>query len=428
MKLFRKKTVRSPVAHPLPADTDSSQSFYSQYAGEAPLDEYSAGASGHQTRRTSRHSSTRMLEPSNRAGSWAIALLLLRAVLIVLLLVGGFIVLRLVLDRMADPSEKEQQQWQENTARMEKDTAPAGGAVLSEMSTLQEGVISPALIEQRLNQWQQTEQILRSADALSRKGINEEAVQRLGQALRITPDNRFAQRQLVDIYMQQGLFAEAVPLCIRLLDQDSRQQDLQMILLQALQKSGQIETELVLANRILREQPNNQTVLSIAATGQMEKGNAEAALALFEQMLQNNDKNKDALEGCGKIYVAQRDWQKVVPYYLELVQLDPQADYYQTLACCYAQQNQADKAVAFMGQAASLFGEATVAPWLKDPVFDPVRESVEFRSFADRVVGIETRKAIEAISKREAEKAAPEKDGGLELPPRPELNVIRPNK
>jgi tetratricopeptide (TPR) repeat protein len=170
-------------------------------------------------------------------------------------------------------------------------------------------------------------------------------------------------------------------------------------------------------------------VLSIAAAGQLRQSNQDAALALFERMLKNDPKNTEALEHCGKIYFAQKDPQKAVPYYLELVRLDPKPDFYQMLARCYAQLAQAGKAVVFLGQAASLFGETVIAPWLRDAGFDSVRETVEFRSFADRVVGIETRKAIEEINRREAEKAASvAPEGGLERPKQPELDAIRPQK
>jgi tetratricopeptide (TPR) repeat protein len=174
---------------------------------------------------------------------------------------------------------------------------------------------------------------------------------------------------------------------------------------------------------MLLEQPKDLTILSIAATGQIKRGNAASALTLFERMLENDDKNKDALENCGKIYFDQGEYEKSVPYYLELVQLDSKPEYYQVLARSYAQQGQAGKAIIFMGQAASLFGETEVASWVKEPVFDPVRETVEFRSFADRIVGIETRKAIEAINKREAEKTKTAEPGGLELPKQPDLKL-----
>ncbi len=428
MKLFGKKNTQTAKVSPRTARSVPADNFYSQHAGETPLDDYSAGSGGRQTHRTSRHSPARIREEtSNRASNKAIAILLFRTVLIVVLLVAGFVALKWALSLLDKPSEKKQQQWAANAMRMEKSSTtgelPAGAAEPSAQA------VSAALIKQRLAQWEQTEQHLRSAESLSRRGINDEAAGRLGQALRITPDNREAQQMLVDIYMLQGLYAEAVPLCIRLLDQDSRQPALQMNLLRALQESSQVEAGLVLAERLLLDQPNNQMVLSIAATGQLWQGNQEAALALFERVLKNDPKNTEALENCGKIYFAQNDPQKTVPYYLELVRLDPQPDYYQMLARCYAQLAQAGKAVVFLGQAASLFGETTISLWLRDAGFDSVRETVEFRSFADRVVGVETRKAIEEINRREAEKAAAVvPGGGLELPKQPNLNAIQSGK
>jgi tetratricopeptide (TPR) repeat protein len=424
MKLFGKKNTQTAKGGSRTARSVPVDNFYSQHAGETPLDDYSAGSGGRQTHRTSRHSPARIREEnSNRASNKAIAILLFRTVLIVVLLVAGFFALRWGLSLLDKPSEKKQQQWAANAMRMEK------SSTMGEFSAPAELVVSSTLIEQRLERWEQTEQHLRSAESLSRRGINDEAAERLGQALRITPDNREAQQMLVDIYMQQGLYAEAVPLCIRLLDQDSRQPALQMNLLRALQASRQFEAGLVLAERLLLDQPNNQMVLSIAAAGQLRQGKQEPALVLFERMLKNDPKNTEALENCGKIYFAQKDPQKAVPYYLELVRLDPKPDYYQMLARCYAQLTQAGKAVVFLGQAASLFGETVIASWLRDVGFDSVRETVEFRSFADRVVGIETRKAIEEINRREAEKAASvAPGGGLERPKQPELDAIRPQK
>ncbi|HPR82710.1 MAG TPA: tetratricopeptide repeat protein [Pontiellaceae bacterium] len=423
MKFFRKKD--TPPAGPRPQISSPDSGFYSQHAGESPLDEYSNGTRGRQTHRTSRHSPARIPETSNRAGSWAIFLLLLRAVLIVVLLVGGFFALKLALDYAAKPSKKELRRREATAALMEKSLPPSSGLVKEQLP--EELTISPELIGQRLEQWSQTDRHFRSAEALSRRGIDDEAMQELGQALRASPNNRAAQQLLLNIYMRKGLYAEAVPLCIRLLDQDGWQQNLQMNLLRALQESGQTEACLLLADRILLDQPNNVTVLTAAADGRIAQGDKDAALALFEQILVKDAKNAGALEGCGRIYSERGDYQKAVPYYLELVRIDPKPVYYQTLARCYSQQNQAGKAVIFMGQAASLFGETTVAPWLRDTVFDPVRETVEFRSFADRLVGVETRKAIEAINQREAEKAeTPAPDGGkIESPRQLDLKTLK---
>lgn len=423
MKFFRKKHTGESDSRPQAAKPDPERSFYTTHAGEAPLDEYFDAASFRQTHRTSRHSPSRRRENSNRASRWSVFLLLFRTALILLLLIGGFIVLKLGLSRMEAPSERKQQEWEAKAERMTK--GPESAFV--QTAAVQVPAVSPELISQRLEQWEQTGRYLRSAESLSRQGIDEEAIQRLQQALRVSPDSRMAQRMLVDIYMRRGLHAAAVPFCIRLLDQDSDQPELQMKLLQALQASGQTAAGLVLAEKILEDQPNNPAMLSFAAAGQLALGRTDSALALFERMLENDAKNKEALKNCGNIYFERGDYPKAVLHYLELVRLDSRPEHYQMLARCYAQQDEPGKAVIIMGQAASLFGEAAVSPWLSDTQFDPVRESVEFRSFADRIVGIENRKTIEAINKREAEKA-PQVPDRIELPKPSDLNVIRPGR
>ncbi|NOU35856.1 MAG: hypothetical protein HOO88_03695 [Kiritimatiellaceae bacterium] len=419
MKFFRKKNARPAEAARKTTGTNADHGLYSRYTADGSPDEYASGSAGRQTNRTSRHSPSRTRETSNRASNWAIAMLLLRTGLIVVLLVGGFFVLKLVLNRMAEPSEKEQKRWEAKATQMGK--GGSADAVSAGTPNAQALGVSPELIGQRLGQWEETERHLRSAEALSRRGIDEEAMQRLGLALQVMPDNRAAQEMLVGIYMRRGLYTEAVPLCLHLLDQEGWKQELQMNLLQALQKSGQRASALVLAERMLQEQPNNLTVLSIAAAGQIGLGNTNTALTLFERMLENDAKNTVALRSCGAIHFARGDYSNSVPYYVELVRLDPKPDYYQALAHCYAQQNQAGKAVVFMGQAASLFGGTEISPWLKDAVYDPIRESAEFRSFADRLVGVETRKAIEAINKREAEKSSSQMPAGMDLPKQPDL-------
>jgi tetratricopeptide (TPR) repeat protein len=421
MKIFRKKNKNPSLDHPQSAKTAANHGGYSKHTGEVPLDEYFDASNARHIQHTSRHSPARRRENDNRASRWAISMLLFRGVLIVLLLTVGFVVLKLVLNRMEEPSERQKQQWEAKASRMEVSS--------TKVSAVSPAGVGPEGIKQRLDLWEQARRHLRSADALNRQGIDDDAIQRLDQALRVMPESQVAQQMLVDIYLRKGRYAEAVPVCIRLLDQDSDKPELQMKLLQALQASGQTEAGLVLAQRMLEDRPNDLNILSIAAAGQVGLGDTDAALGLFGRMLNNDTKNKEALKNCGEIYFKRGAYQQAVPYYLDLVRLDSKPEYYQMLARCYAQQNEAGKAIIFMGQASSLFGSSAVAPWLKETVFDPVRETVEFRSFADRIIGIETRTAIEAINKREAEKTRPSSLGeGLTLPNKGDLNAITPRK
>lgn len=419
MKFSFKK--RKPSQERKVTETPES-SFYSQNPGEASLDEYSSLPSARQTHRTSKHSPVRRRETSNRASNWALAMLLFRAVLIVFLLVGGFIVLKLVLTRLAEPSEKQQKQWEKNALLMEKAASVQVAAPSAPVPTM-----SPELIQQKLKQWEQTARHLRAAEAFDLRGIDEDAIQELNQALQSSPNNLGAQKLLLDIYMNKKMYAEATPLCIRLLGQTGPQQELLMDLLISLQSSGQTDAGLILAENILLDQPNNQTVLSIAAAGQVAKGNTDAALKLFLRMLELNSKNIDARLGCGAIYFNRGDYAQAIPHFMELIRLDPRPEHYKALALSCAQQNDSGRAVIFMGQANSLFGGGAVSPWLKDAGFDPIRETADFRSFADRLVGAETRKAIEALNKREAEKTGLQLPATVELPA-PRLEVIRPSR
>ena len=78
-----------------------------------------------------------------------------------------------------------------------------------------------------------------------------------------------------------------------------------------------------------------------------------------------------------------------------------------------------------MGQAASLYGESEVSSWMRSDLasFDPILETVEYRSFADRIMGEEARMAVEEIRKREVQKQVPLVPGGVDLPTQPELKI-----
>jgi hypothetical protein len=109
-----------------------------------------------------------------------------------------------------------------------------------------------------------------------------------------------------------------------------------------------------------------------------------------------------------------------------LLKLDPQEEYYRIVAHQYAQLEEAGKAVIFLGQAASLFGDGTVGAWLRSDLgeFDPIRETTEYRAFADTIVGVEQRTAVEAMQERDAgekETVSP----GLELPPAADPELLR---
>jgi tetratricopeptide (TPR) repeat protein len=426
MKFLRKKTARPVPLRPSVDGPAAEQGFYSRRAGEAPLDEYSDLSDLRQTRRTSRHSPARRRENSNRASRRAIFLLMVRTVLWIALCALLLLGLVFALSFLTKPSEKKRKQWEERASRMNR-VEPVPTAVAVAPKAAPAADTTPEALRLRLDRWDVAERHTRSAEALIRRGIDAEAEQRLQQALASAPEHREAQKLLAELYVRQNRSADAALFYIRLLDQESGEEELRMALLKALRDGGQIESALVLTQRILDKRPEDVVVLEIAAGGEAALGRTESALELFERVLNIDEGNRSALKGCATIHFDRGAFSNAVPFYLELIRLYPEPDFYQKLACCYAQQNQAGKSVVVMGQAASLFGEAAVSPWLRELQLDPVRESDEFRSFADRVVGVETRKAIEALSRRAAEQPAEAVGGGLALPKPDESLLLRPS-
>jgi len=423
MKIFsRKKNSKKRNSSPAEA-LESERSFYEQPAGEDPLNE-SSGEHERHNLRTSLHSPARRRETSNRAGRKEIFLLFFRTGLILVLLVAGFFALKLVLNKLAEPSKKEQEQWAVNAALMEKqqpiDVAPVGDA----SSHFLAHEVNAELVGKRLEQWAEAERHLRSAEALDQGGIEEQAILRLKKVLHCAPESRAAQQLLMKIYMSEERYAEAAPLCIRLLDQDSQQWGVKTDLLKALQMLDQAEASFALASQMLEKEPNNLDVLSIAARAHRATGNTDEALKLFERILENDRRNLVALKGVGSIYLEREAWAEATPYYLELVKTHSGQENYHGLVRCYAQQAEAGKAIVAMGQAASLYGDPVVTSWLVHELelFDPIRETLEYRSFSERLVGVADRIAIEEIRKREAEKQAT-LPSGLDLTTQPDLRL-----
>jgi tetratricopeptide (TPR) repeat protein len=141
--------------------------------------------------------------------------------------------------------------------------------------------------------------------------------------------------------------------------------------------------------------------------------------------------DSDALAGIAWIYWNRSEWVNAIPYFQELLKENPSEDVYRKLARCYAQMDEPGKTVIFLGQAASRYGEEAVANWFSLPDFDIIRETVDFRAFVDQVVGVENRKAIEAIRKREVDDTHPNTEhsvDGFDLPDKPELKVLKPDQ
>ena len=422
MKFSRKKKTRPERNSSDSHIPESDRNFYEQGGGYTPLDGSSPGG-GFQAPRTVR-TAARRRENNTRATDKSLIFLVIKIFLIPLVLLLAYVGLKMLLDRLSEPSEKDMQIWEENSKLMERSVTGVPDAAL----VAEEIFVDRDFLERRLDEWGHAEQLLRSAEALSRRGIDADAIERLKQALAFAPNFKDAQQMLLDIYMKTEAYSEAAPICIQLLDQDSDQREIKLSLLKSLLMTEELQAALLLANQILVTEPNSPDALEVVAYVQAVLGNTQEALDVYAHILSYNKDHQLALSGSAYIYQNLGKWTNAIPYYSELIRLEAKPDVYHALAQCYAQLGEGGKATIYMGQAVSLYGEATVSPWLQEKDFDRVRETIEFRSFVDMVVGSERRMAIEEIRRREAEKEKSLLLDRPNLPDKPDLDVLKPHR
>lgn len=407
----KKRAGEEPIA-PEPED-----SFYSQQSEETL---YDAGGSGsHRMRRATSNSPVRRRESNNRAADRQLLFIVLKIILIPVLLFVGYLGLKFLVGFLEKPSEERQEQWAQDAERM--DSPVEDGASRSAGG----GQVDKELLEDRVSRWESAERHLRAGASLEQREIDEEAAGRLKQALQYAPDHREALLLLLDVYIRSGSYAEAVPVCMRLLDQVGNDWDVKMKLLKALQETERMDAGLYLATQMMAQEPTRVDIMEMTAYAHAALGETKEALEVYNRILERDKGHLLALEGVGYIHQWLQEWPEAIPYYMELVRLEPRPEYYRALARCYSHQEEAGKATIFLSQAASLYGGGQVGQWLRDPDFDLIRETVDFRALSDRVVGVEARKAIEAICRREATKRAPALSREFDLP-RPDLQILRP--
>ena len=424
MKRFGRKKSRPSKTVRAQASAESDSDFYKPQPTEAPL-HTSSGEVHTQAKRSSRHTVVRRRENDNRTTNRELLFLIFKIVLIPVLIGGGFFALKWWGKRLENPSEKELQQWEAHAQLMDKTPVTDGN---EPPAPVDEASLTPERLAERMDRWETGAQHTRAAAALEARAMYSEAIDRLRQALQFVPDSQPAQELLLKLYMRTENYADAVPLCIRLLEQDGTRWDWKLSLLQALQAEDKTDLSILLSGRMLVEQPDNLDVMEMAAYAYVAAGQMDPAQTFYKRILEEDPQRLLALEGVGYIYQFQGEWLNAAPYYLKLLKLNPQQKYYLALARGYAQLGDAGKTLIFLGQAHGLYGRAVVAAWLSNPDFDPVRESPDFRAFLDQIVGEQTRAAIEQIRRRELNRELPQEAKDFKLPSAADLQMLRPGQ
>ncbi|MFA5687545.1 MAG: hypothetical protein WC959_00090 [Kiritimatiellales bacterium] len=395
-------------------------SFYTQQIPEKPLDDLLREQSISPAQKlTSRHKPPRLRESSNRVGVYHICLLWVRAIIIVAAIGGGVIMVKTITRHLENPTEAQKQRWAEHAQRLRE--IGTGGAVAQQLEVIDAESLT-AGIEQQMIRWDAANRNLNAAKAaLQRRGIEGEAVERLQQTLQASPENREALQLLFTQLLREEKYAEAVPLAVKLMHQDSSDVNMQIRFLQTLQYADYTAAAITVARRLLELRPDSIPVLEIAAQLRIEDDDLDGALDVYQHILSLDHRNITALRGASAILSSRGDWTNAAPHYVDLARNAPDEESFKWLAISYAQLVNAERAVSYLGQAASLYGSPVVAGWIQSPGFDPIRETDEFRVYVDFLADAETRRAIETLRRHEIERRRTDRIFQIEMPKRPSL-------
>lgn len=302
---------------------------------------------------------------------------MLKIVLIPVILFAGYLVLKRVVTPFEGPSEQDLEDWKDAANRMDGELS---------VVVLDGTVIDTALLTERFAQWERAEQAYRSAQTLSRTGVDlENAIVRLKQSLLLAPNNQEAQELLLKLYLRTDAHSEVLPLCLRLLDQDSQRWDLKLVLLDTFFVLEKLDVALLLANEMLQAQPSCLEALEVVAYVNTVLGNTDEALGQYVRILDQQNDHALALSSVAHLYQQQGKWSQAIIYYVKMINKEPSSEVYRALAQCHARLEQSAEAVVYMGQAISLYGQAAVNTWLDGDEFDAIRDTIEFRSLTGKV-------------------------------------------
>lgn len=392
---------------PLASNTE----FYSSSPTEKPLSDTSRTSMAHSVRKTGRHQGAAGRRPEKMDPREKLALMaILKSVILILLLVIAFFML------WKGIKLYEESIWLEN-ADTERSPVMQEVVMVEDFDIQDEN--ARELFVARIQQWKDAERLVRSADALLKRSIYDQAIEQCQNALRQDPAHSGALERLGELYYAKQDYVEAVNAYIRLLSVDPARGDIQKRLIQALDAFGDHDAVRYMAEWYLDQNLYDVDIQRYLAKALSAQGNFEEAAEAYGRVLREAPKDIDTLEQQASNYMQVGQYEKaLVP--LNKLRENNYRDqtYYKQIAICNAQLEQGKETVETLGRAAQLFGEKTVMGWMQDPLLDPVREDRLFQAFTDRIGGEEFRRWLEKMAQNidAAQTAKPEEVPKLQMP------------
>jgi Flp pilus assembly protein TadD len=231
-------------------------------------------------------------------------------------------------------------------------------------------------LQQRIEAW------TRSRDSLQRLRIavkpedQTRALDILRDRLVQTPDWLPLNQEFARRAFKAGLFAEALPVLLHVVDMDPSSMEMRTLLAQCLLRLRDYPAAERVAMWNLELDPYSNELQQIIADSMLARGQLENALPHLRVIaettpldLKLQNQYADALSRAGQ-------YERAVMLYSRLVQQDPShALSYYNFALCHTRQGRADGAVQVLRQAVEHLGHDFVKNWLGNPEFDPLRSS-----------------------------------------------------
>lgn len=427
-KKRRKDSSSRSSGEPVHHASSSSAEFYATRPSEKPLYDKNGVSNSNQVHRTSRHQASegRRAEKMDTREKLALMTILKSIILIFLLGIAFFMLwkginlyeesVRMDYARESELIPDEEKQEEEGVARVE-------GFDIQNQDARKN-------FSERVGSWREADRLVRSADALAQRNINDQAIEFCQNALRLDPTHMGALERLGKFHFEKKNYTEAVNAYVDLLSIDPSKSKVQKRLIQALDAFGDAEAVMYMAEwHLERNLYDAEVQLHLANARYAREEFAEAAEA-YGRILHDTPKDIPALERQALSFM------KLGEYENALVPLDVlrennyrEKEYYRQIAVCNAQLLHSKESLQALGRAAQLFNKTLVVEWLRDSQFDSIRTDRAFQAFVDRIAGAETRLLLERLASNHSEKEeADSKNRLLDVDKRIDLELLKPRK
>ncbi len=314
----------------------------------------------------------------------------LRLLIILVLLTGGFLLVRVGIGLYQERLFIEQQQ----------EIPPA---VMSEVPLTKsmkfDSEKSIDFFTSQCVKWENENTNLRAAHELIKRDYLEKALERCNYVLSLNPSNKEALEMAADLYTRLDKLVEAINAYIRLLNLDVTQKAVQEKLIEALYFHNDYEAVIQLSNWYYEKAMFNERVHYLLFRSHKELDQIEEALKISDRILKASPDYVEVANDRIELLIILKRFNEAIEEF-DRLQTKRYRDplFYRDYASCHAQLGQVKDAVEVLGKAVNIFGRSQVISWLASSDYDKIRSDSYFNTFSIRVGGEEVTSQIKLLT------------------------------